>query len=195
MGGGDPGSISCTQLQIATLTSLPHDTVLTFRTMLHPKPDPLQDSETTQKLQITRVASYGVVCRGSEILLCRLSAEVPERQGWWTLPGGGVDFGEHPEEGMVREVLEETGYHVQATNLIGIDSIARDNAENSFHGIRILYNTQVVGGSMRYETKGTTDSCEWHPMASVCDLPVVELVENALELVRASGSAQCPDSK
>ena len=28
----------------------------------------------------------------------------------WVLPGGGLDKGEAPEEGTLREVLEETGY-------------------------------------------------------------------------------------
>lgn len=30
----------------------------------------------------------------------------------WVLPGGGVDPGETPEEAVVREVLEETGFQV-----------------------------------------------------------------------------------
>ncbi len=143
-----------------------------------------QEPEAIQKAQITRVAAYGIVRNDdSDILLCRLSAEVPGRQGWWTLPGGGVEFGEHPEEGMVREFLEETGFQVRSTGLLGIDSIARDGPGDAFHGIRIVYNAEVVGGSMRHETQGTTDRCQWHPLASVANLQVVELVENAVALI------------
>jgi len=32
--------------------------------------------------------------------------------GHWTLPGGFVDYAEHPLEGAMREVLEEIGIHV-----------------------------------------------------------------------------------
>ena len=33
--------------------------------------------------------------------------------GHWTLPGGFVDYGEHPREGAVREVLEELGLDIE----------------------------------------------------------------------------------
>ena len=33
--------------------------------------------------------------------------------GHWTLPGGFVDYAEHPREGAIREVLEELGVSVQ----------------------------------------------------------------------------------
>jgi len=38
----------------------------------------------------------------------------------WAMPGGACDVGETPAEGGVREVWEETGYHVQITNFLGV---------------------------------------------------------------------------
>lgn len=40
----------------------------------------------------------------------------------WTTPGGRLEDNESPEEGVVREVFEETGYHVNVEHLIGIYS-------------------------------------------------------------------------
>lgn len=31
----------------------------------------------------------------------------------WVLPGGGIETGEHPEEALIREIQEETGFFVQ----------------------------------------------------------------------------------
>jgi len=38
--------------------------------------------------------------------------------GCWELPGGGIDFGEHPEESVAREVKEEAGLVVAVSHLI-----------------------------------------------------------------------------
>lgn len=40
----------------------------------------------------------------------------------WTVPGGRLEDGESPEDGVIREVLEETGYRVIVENLVGIYS-------------------------------------------------------------------------
>ncbi len=38
----------------------------------------------------------------------------------WTTPGGRLEDNESPDDGVVREVLEETGYHVIVERLVGI---------------------------------------------------------------------------
>lgn len=53
-----------------------------------------------------RVAAFGVCVNDGQVLLSRFA------DGRWTLPGGGVDFGEDPHDGVIREVDEETGYVV-----------------------------------------------------------------------------------
>lgn len=40
----------------------------------------------------------------------------------WTTPGGGLDAGETPSQGLIREVQEESGYVVRPGRLIGIYS-------------------------------------------------------------------------
>ncbi|MGH8924396.1 MAG: NUDIX hydrolase [Acidimicrobiia bacterium] len=41
-----------------------------------------------------------------------LSSRISESEveaGYWTLPGGGLDWGEDPSDGLRREFFEETG--------------------------------------------------------------------------------------
>ena len=40
----------------------------------------------------------------------------------WGLPGGSLEYGEHPEEAVVREVREETGFIVGIERLLLVDS-------------------------------------------------------------------------
>ncbi len=61
--------------------------------------------------------SVGGVCiRDGKVLLARHTYGAGK--GMLIIPGGYVDFGETPEETLVREYLEETGVTVKAGKLI-----------------------------------------------------------------------------
>ena len=68
---------------------------------------------------ILRRVTAGAVVRNSsnQILLQRRSDD-----GFWSLPGGGVEAGETVLECLTREILEETGWQVEVRNLLGIYS-------------------------------------------------------------------------
>ena len=40
--------------------------------------------------------------------------------GLWAMPGGALEVGETPAEGVLREVLEETGVRAEAVSLVGV---------------------------------------------------------------------------
>jgi hypothetical protein len=40
--------------------------------------------------------------------------------GMWAMPGGALEVGETPAEGVVREVLEETGVHCRPVAMVGV---------------------------------------------------------------------------
>jgi ADP-ribose pyrophosphatase YjhB (NUDIX family) len=56
-----------------------------------------------------------VIDHAGQVLLIRRADS-----GQWALPGGALEVGETPAEGVVREVLEETGVRTQAIALVGI---------------------------------------------------------------------------
>ncbi len=129
----------------------------------------------------TRVGAYGLVVQEQKILLCRLSSEVlPEWRGCWTLPGGGLEFGESPQEAMVREVEEETGLIVTHRDIVDTNATSGEFEDRRFHSIRIVFTTELIGGELRHETEGTTDRCEWFSPAELKSLSLVELVSDAL---------------
>lgn len=138
------------------------------------------------KPRSTRVAAYALILNGRRILLCRLSKQVMRWAGHWTLPGGGVEFGEDPEQAMIREVEEETGLKVESMGVAGVDSILDSSGATDRHGIRIIYYAQVVGGVLRNELVGSTDQCAWHELDALPQLRVVDLVKAGLRRLNAN---------
>ena len=67
--------------------------------------------------QLLLVPSVAAVIRdrGHRILL----QEKRNGEGW-SLPAGAIEPGESPEEAICREVLEETGYTVDPTKILGV---------------------------------------------------------------------------
>lgn len=137
--------------------------------------------------QVTRISAYGLIIQDARILLCRISDHLPSDAGSWTLPGGGIDFGEDPVDAMVREVNEETGLAVRPLGIAGIDSLYLQETDRAFHGIRILYRTDLLGGVLRSEVDGTTDLCAWWSLEEAQQLPLVDLVLVGLRLAFPQG--------
>ena len=60
--------------------------------------------------------------------------------GKWEIPGGVLELGETPEEGVVREVLEETGVKVHVERLTGLYK----NMERGI--IALVFRCSVISG-------------------------------------------------
>jgi ADP-ribose pyrophosphatase YjhB (NUDIX family) len=135
-----------------------------------------------------RLAAYGWCEDGDRVLLCRIADPGPGG-GLWTLPGGGLDFGEDPVDGLLRELGEETGLTGAVGELLGVRSAILDPDETvSGHRVQavgILYRVAITGGTLRDEPDGSTDLARWVPLAEVGALPVVGLVPWAIEVAGA----------
>jgi len=132
-----------------------------------------------------RVAAYAVVVRNGQILLARS----PDGRGGheWVLPGGGMEHGEDPYDTVRREVLEETGYRIDVTGLLGIDSRRRTftrrlRRPKDHQGLALVYEGLVSGGELRPEVNGSTDLAAWHDLGALAKLTKARMVDIGLEL-------------
>jgi 8-oxo-dGTP diphosphatase len=135
----------------------------------------------TGSVPVVRVGAYAVIQRDGAVLLARFVGSDPPR---WTLPGGGLDHGEDPRDGAVREVEEETGYRVELRRLLTVESfralVDRPAGPIDHHVICIVYTAEVVGGELRDEVGGTTDTAAWVPLGDVPALVRGTLVDRGL---------------
>ena len=135
----------------------------------------------------TRLGSYAICLdREERLLLCRLATNEPE-PGAWTLPGGGVDFGEHPDDAVIREVREESGLDGTIAGFEGVfshlyhGSPYADGADLHFLGV--LYRVDVTGGELIDEVDGSTDRCAWFARDEVGTLRITSVARHAIEHV------------
>lgn len=135
----------------------------------------------------TRLAAYAVLVDDQDRILLALWNEVETPQ--WTMPGGGVDLDETPDEGCVRELREETGYDVELVRVLGVGSSVYPSSERRvdsgrpLKAVRIVYEARIVGGELTKEIDGTTDEARWIPIDEVRSLPHVSTVDWVLGLL------------
>ncbi|WP_432571893.1 NUDIX hydrolase [Kineococcus sp. SYSU DK005] len=136
-----------------------------------------------------RLAAYAVVVSpDDEILLTRLSPLTPS-PGRWTLPGGGVDHGEHPLTAAVREVHEETGMDVDVDALVDIGSEhftgrSPRGVLEDFHAVRLLVTATArqVRDPRVLDVGGSTDLGSWVPLADAAHRGLVGVAHRGVQI-------------
>jgi 8-oxo-dGTP diphosphatase len=98
-----------------------------------------------------------VVVDGDRVMLVRRA--VTPRRGCWDLPGGFLELGEHPAEGLRRELQEETGLEVELLEPLGFFLDAYP--EPGEGTLNLYYLARVTGG--RPEPGSDVAEIRWFP--------------------------------
>ena len=139
--------------------------------------------------RITRLGAYALCLDAdSRVLLCRIAPGYPTA-GMWTLPGGGVEFGEDPNVALLRELEEETGLQGTAGGLVGVWSRhfapTETQSGNELHFVAIVWRVAVLVGELRVEVGGSTDAVAWFSREEAASGNVGELGRYGLSLIDA----------
>ena len=160
---------------------------------------PEPDSDGTPPRR-QRVAAYALLVRDQggeeEVLLTRMSSRT-RIPGRWTLPGGGIDHGEDPREALRREVLEETGLHVDPGAALDVHSShftgpRADGLVEDYHGIHLIFEARVLPESEGVEPHvveldGSTDLAAWVPRTEALERDLLSAARHALTNPRPVG--------
>ena len=124
-----------------------------------------------------RIGAYGIVLSERGLLGTVLS-RITGAPGAWNLPGGGLDAGEEPMAGLLREIHEETGQEVVAGQLLALQSDhwigrAPNGGLEDYHALRIIYSATCEKPSRPrvHDLGGSTARADWVPVKSWRRIP------------------------
>jgi 8-oxo-dGTP diphosphatase len=106
-------------------------------------------------------------------------------KGFWSLPGGVLETGETLADGIVREVLEETGLIVTPDQPVEIfERIIRDDdGKPEYHYVLVDYICRVTGGALA--AADDVSEVQW---TSKQDLHGIRLTEGTLPVIEKAYS-------
>lgn len=134
-----------------------------------------------------RPAAYGVVIKDDKILLSKQFGDK------YDLPGGGIDLGEKLENGVVREVKEETGIDVKNPKLLGFkESFFTDShaLNEAYHCYLFYFACEYVGGKLSTDgfdewERQYAEMAEWIDIKQIDNLKLASTVDYRLYIKRA----------
>jgi 8-oxo-dGTP diphosphatase len=110
-----------------------------------------------------KVGVGGVILQDARVLL--LLRKKPPEAGFWSLPGGRVEFLERVEDALVRELKEELGVEAEIESLLCVTDhiVEADHA----HWVSPAYLVRLVSGVPQNLEPEKTAAIEWFPLSEL----------------------------
>jgi 8-oxo-dGTP diphosphatase len=126
-----------------------------------------------------RPSVYGIVIKNDKILLSKQFGDK------YDIPGGGLDLGELPEEGVIREIKEETGIDAKNPRLVELVNSYFYSAhakKESYQCLMMYYVCEYAGGELSTEgfdeyEKQYAEMAEWLPLEQLNDIGVASSID------------------
>lgn len=101
--------------------------------------------EKGMKKPLFIIPQKAVIMKGGKILLLKRAPDSPIHPNLWDLPGGILENKEKPEEGLKREVFEETNLKVMVVKPLFSCSESSHGNEVFF----LLYECRILSGKIK----------------------------------------------
>jgi 8-oxo-dGTP diphosphatase len=101
------------------------------------------------------------VCVDSDgrILLGRRAGEI--FHGYWDLPGGFVQEGEHPLDALRREFREETGLSIEPRDFLGVWMDRYGDGDDVPSTLNLYWTADIAGGDVDAQPADDVSELQW----------------------------------
>lgn len=124
-------------------------------------------------IQYTHIGVYALAIKDGGVLLIKKARGA--YTGTWDLPGGSLEFGETPLEGLSRELLEETGLFAKEVNLLDFLSHTvkckdEKNEDEELYHLGTIYNVVIDGSKGELKKDGDNEDSEGAKWINLSDI-------------------------
>lgn len=110
---------------------------------------------------------------------------VQEKNEFWSLPGGWVDFDQSIKENAVKETLEESGLNVEPLKIIAIQDRNKHNSPRyAFSVCKVFVECQLLGGNFKENIE--TIQIDWFDLEHLPPLAEEKVNHDQIELCFAA---------
>jgi ADP-ribose pyrophosphatase YjhB (NUDIX family) len=100
-----------------------------------------------------------IVNEKNEVLLMKRGQQCKNNKGYWTIPGGALDYNERFHDGVKREIFEELGIHIEITALLCLtDDIMPEEKQ---HWVTPQYLCKIIGGRLEIKEPTKCEAIQW----------------------------------
>ena len=115
---------------------------------------------------LQRVTVSGFICEKGKVLILKRGEQETFLPGFWELPGGKLEFGEDPVQGVLREVKEEAGIDCQVVGIHHAWSAVDLYKGQDTHFVEICFILKMCPGQKVKIGSGMADSA-WIKKAEI----------------------------
>ncbi|MFA4946172.1 MAG: NUDIX domain-containing protein [Candidatus Micrarchaeia archaeon] len=105
------------------------------------------------------IAVKAFIVDSNRVLLIKRNQDDEHCPGLWEIPGGRLEEGENPFDGLKREVREETGLETRVGAPLQVHHFTRDDGQSI---TMIVFACSLEGGVLA--CGGEHSQCEWVPL-------------------------------
>lgn len=121
-----------------------------------------------------QIGVKAIIEKDNKILFIKRSNKYTDLEDAWDIPGGRLEFGEEPEDGLRREIKEETGLELDQIKQILDATTVFTNEEKQI--VRITYFCTIKETNEDHTISDEHTHAEWVPKEKIKTLEMKDTI-------------------
>lgn len=122
------------------------------------------------------ISIHSIIRKGNQFLITKRPATANFGANLWDTPGGALEIGEQPEDGLAREIMEETGLKISVEKPLTVYSKIIEEREKQL--ICLVFLCQFISGEVNLSNEHV--EYRWVNREEADQLPLVDYLRRAL---------------